>query len=434
MRNLNALWPVALGASLLFACSSGGGTKPGTPGTAGGDGAAGAMDTAETSDAGGATAVDAADAADSAEASAATCAPGCASGKACIDGACLPAPVQLAAVPGCGAAHLVLSGGNVVWTERATGAVRSLAVASPGGTPTTIATAQMLPGPLTADDAAIYWANEGDKTIMKAPLGGAAPAALLTAPAVVSGLLASGGTVYYGAGPSSYRVESTGGASTTIMTFATCRTSRPGALAVDLDHLYQTDFNQQLLTRGKLDGTQMANDPCTADPTTAPKIPAPETITHTQGELLLDTIAVSSGQVIWADGSSLDAKPVTGGTQNAQTLALSAGGFPITGFVISGSSIYLGETSDPPTDSTANTIEVGPLAPGDGGATGAQVIAQGQRGATQFAADATNVYWVTKTPPAVTAVDGSSCTTDAFQVCCGTVCVANDCAIMKLAK
>jgi hypothetical protein len=435
MRHLNALPPVALAASLLLACSSSGGTKPDA---AGGDGDAGATDALAPRDAadGSDARVIVADAAnaDASEASVEACPSGCATGLVCVAGACLPRPVQVAALPGCGAAQLALSAANIFWTERATGVVRSLPLSSPGAIPTTVATGQMSPGAIATDDTAIFWANEGDHTIMRAPFVGAGPAPLLTAPAAVTALLVNDGTLYYGAGPGSYEVATVGGAPATLMTFPTCRTSRPGALAIDVDHLYQTDFNQQLLTRGKLDGTQMVNDPCAVDPTTAPKIAAPETITHTQGELLIGAVAVSSGQVIWADGPSLDAKPVTGGTQNTQTLAQSAGGFPITGFVVSGSSLYFGETSDPPTDLAADTIEVIPLALGDAGAPNPTIVAQGQRGASQFVANDSNIYWVTKTPPAVVAVDGSACTTDELQTCCGAVCLPNDCAIMQLAK
>ena len=399
MRPLNAILPVALAASLLLACSSSGAK----PDAAGGDDAAGATDALAPGDA-----------------------PDGSDARVIV--------TEVAALPGCGAAHLALSAAKIFWTDRAAGVVRSLSLSSPGAIPDTLATGQMSPGAITRDDVAIFWANEGDHTIMRAPFEGAAPAPLLTAPAAVTALLANAGTLYYAAGPGTYEVPTVGGASTTLMTFATCRTSRPGALALDVDHVYQTDFNQQLLTRGRLDGTQMVNDPCAADPTTAPKIAAPETITHTQGELLIGAVAVSSGQVIWADGSGLYAKPVTGGTQNTQTLAQSAGGFPITGFVVSGSNIYFGETGDPATDLDADTIEVVPLVPGDAGASSPTIIAQGQRGASQFVADDANIYWVTKTPPVVVPVDGSACTTDELQTCCGAVCLPNDCAIMQLAK
>jgi hypothetical protein len=89
---------------------------------------------------------------------------------------------------------------------------------------------------------------------------------------------------------------------------------------------------------------------------------------------------------------------------------------------------------------SADAVEVAPLTLGDAGTSGAQatVIAPGQRGASQLVADATAVYWVTKTPP--TTVGGlnvatsTTCLTDAYGVCCGAVCVPNDCAIMKMVR
>jgi hypothetical protein len=444
---------VAVVAVLLGACS-GGGTKSGKTGAGGATGTAGS--TGATGGAGGASAgtTDVAGAggggrsdagvADAGGAGAggasAGCTPACTTGMACVDGTCLPAPVELAAAPGCGAAELVLTGGTIVWTERATGTVKRLSTATPGVAPTVVATNQPLPGPITADDATVYWASEGDRTIMRAALAGGAPAPLLTALAVVNGLLASAGTIYYGAGASTYKVAGTGAAApTTLMTFPVCRTSRPGALALDANYLYQTDFLRQLLSREKLDGTQLVNDPCAADPSTAPQIAAPETITHTQGSLLQDGLTVLGDQIIWADSSNINRRPVAVvTTQTGQTLAVSASANAITGFVISDANIYLGEASASATDPAGNAIELAPLEPGDAGATLAKVIAKGQPGASQFAADATSIYWATKTPPAtVNGVDVASsaaCTSDPYGVCCGAVCVANDCAIMKLAK
>jgi hypothetical protein len=458
----------AVVAMLLGACS-GGGAKPaktgtgGVTGTAGSTGTGGATGTAGTAgaiggtggasggtmgaggaeaDAGAAGATGAGDASAgdaSAGDASAGCTPPCTTGTACVDGTCLPAPVELAAIPGCGAVHLVLTGGMIVWTERATGAVKRLSTATPGVTPTVVAMNQPLPGPITADGATVYWASEGDRTITKAALSGGAPAPFLTALAVVNGLLASGGILYYGAGASTYKVSGTGAAvPTTLMTFPACRTSGPGALGLDADYLYQTDFLREFLSREKLDGTQLANDPCAADPPTAPKIAAPETLTHTQGELLQDALTVLGGQIIWADGANINRRPVGGATQTSQTLAVSASANVITGFVVTGANIYLGEASPGASDPTGNAIELAPLEPGDAGETEAKVIAKGQHGASQFAADATSIYWATRTPPArVNGVDVASsatCTSDAYGVCCGAVCAANDCAIMKLAK
>lgn len=371
------------------------------------------------------------------------CAPACASGKTCIDGACLPAPVVLARAPGCGAAHLALAGGSVYWTERATGAVRALAVASPGGAPRTIAANQLTPGPIASDDTAVYWSNDGDMTIMKAPLAAAADGGatdggatdggadaggadggatdggvqpLLTAPAVVKGLLASGGFVYYTSGPSTLRVARAGGAPLTLASFAICKMSQPVALALDTDYVYQTDKLSQYITRARNDGAQLANDPCAAADAGAPQIAVPETITHSQGELYLEALYRAGVEVIWADHTNIYAKLVAGATSGRE-VATSAGANVVTGFVVTGASVYLAEGADQGVGPTSDTIQVAPLGTPEGGADtpAAKVIAVGQHAASSFAADATNVYWTTHAPSA-------------------TVGAPDDCAIVSLAK
>jgi hypothetical protein len=321
-------------------------------------------------------------------------------GDANGDAAPLPAPVVFATAPGAGTVHLILAGASVYWTERATGSVKKLATNDPGGTPTVVAMSQPLPGPLAADDANVYWANEGDKSIRKAPLAGGAASSVVTAPDVVSGLVARAGTLYFGAGASAYEVPVAGGAPTTLMTFLPCRTSRTGALAIDADHLYQTDYNLEFLTREKLDGTQAIDDRCAADPTTAPKVAAPDVITHSQGELFEDALVVVDGRLIWADGANLVARTVTG-TNGATTLASSVDGNPITGFAVAGARLYFAEGGPTPADGTGDAIELASLDfadLADGGAPGeAKVVAAGQRNASELAASATHLFWVTTT-------------------------------------
>jgi hypothetical protein len=391
------------------------------------DGAAGAGDAADGKprDAADAPASDGGD-------GGAACAPACGAGMACVSGACLPAPVVLARAPGCGAARLALAGGTLYWTEHATGAVRSVAVSSPG-TPTPVASNQMAPGPIAADDVAVYWSNDGDGTIMRAPLagvdggasdagaadggaadGGAAP--LLTAPAAAKGLLASGGFLYYDTGPSTLRVARTGGTPTTLATFATCKMSTPVALALDATYVYQTDTLSQFITRARNDGTQLVNNPCVAADAGAPQIAAPETITHSQGELYLGALYRAGDEVVWADHTNIYAKLVQGAITSRE-VANSAGENIITGFVVTGASVYLAEGVDPVAGPTSYTVQVAPLGTPDGGGDtpmGA-IIAVDQMNASSFAADATRVYWTTHTPSA-------------------TAGAPDDCQIVSLAK
>jgi hypothetical protein len=425
-----------LAATLLAACGSSGKSPPpsdgppsdardGNVGEASGDATDG-----KTSDAADARVGDVGD-------GGAACSPDCASDKVCIDGACLPAPVVLARAPGCGVARLALAGGNVYWTERATGAVRVLGVASPGGAPRTIASSQMTPGPIATDGTTLYWSNDGDMTIMRAPLDDAADAGadaaasdgsaadggaaggvqpLLTAPAVVNGLLASGGFLYYTSGPSALRVAGAGGPPLTLASFAVCKLSTPIALALDTDYVYQTDKLSQFITRARNDGTQLVNNPCVAADAGAPQIAAPETITHSQGELYLGALYRVGDEVVWADHTNVYAKVVAGAVSSREVVS-SAGANVVTGFVVTGANVYLAEGEDPVPGPTSDTIQVAPLGSPEGGADtpDGKVIAVGQHAASSLAADGTHVYWTTHTPSA-------------------TAGAPDDCTIVSLAK
>jgi hypothetical protein len=355
-----------------------------------------------------------------------TCTPACTAGKACVNGACVNAPVVLARAPGCGTARLAVTGGRVYWTESATGFVKSVPIGAASTTPTVIAQGQLMPGPIAADSRGICWSNLGERSIMMAPLVAAdagtgdagAPVQLLDAAAAVNGLIVNLNQVYFSAGPSAWKVTRTAGAlgATPLATFATCRASRPAALALDGDYLYQTDYTLQFITRERIDGTQASNDPCAADPTTAPKVNVPTTISHSQGELLFDAIAVWNGEVYWADNATISAKAVDGTTATtSRQVTLSAGGNVITGFVVDTGSVYFGESGDFQGGPTANTIQVAPIVPGEAGADDAKVIAEGQPGAASFVADASHIYWSTHTPSA-------------------TAGAADDCAIVSLAE
>ena len=443
MNDLRARWLVVLGAGCLVACG-GSGKKP--DGASHSDGPAGDLaDSGDTSDvsAGDASAADA------------VCTPACATNQTCVVGACQPTPVQMAILPGCGIAHLAALDGSLYWTEQATGAVKSLAEATPGGTPIVLASNELLPGAIAVDESGVSWSDDGDFSIVHSTVGGGARTKLLTASAAVSGLIARAGIIYYGAGASTYAVTPLSNAtpdaamdaaatvdaamdaaatadaatdaaaatadaatdaaatvdaatdaarpnatSLTLMTFPTCHLSRTGALALDVDHLYQTDFLQQFLSRERIDGQQLATDPCPTDAAAAPKIAAPDTISHSQGELLQTALAVVGGQLIWADRSTLNIKVADGTAVSAQVLATTANANPITAFVVSGSSVYLGESGGT-NDFGGDTIEVTPLALSDAGAPTATIVATEQRLTSQLVADGTGVYWVRTTPAAI---------------------------------
>lgn len=327
------------------------------------------------------------------------------------DVAPLPAPVVLARAPGCGAARLTLGFGDLYWTERATGLVKKVSTTGTAAGPTLVASLQPAPGPIAADDKAVYWSNEGDRTIRRVPYptvgggppDGAAPV-LLTAAQPVSALLTGYGLLFYSAGASTYQLFPSAGPPILLATFATCRPSTANALAASDGYLYQTADLLQFIVREEFNGSQLGRDPCVAADAGAPQIQVPETVTHTQGELLLDALQVDLDQVVWADHGFVAARKIddlsAGSNRN---VALSAGSNGVTGFVVVGDRIFLGESDEPGGGPTAHTIQSAPYGANvDGGeAPTATVVATNQPGARSFVTDdGSHIYWATHTPSA----------------------------------
>jgi hypothetical protein len=98
------------------------------------------------------------------------CETACDAGAACSMGVCGPAPTELTSGDGCGVIRLALSGTDLYWTEAESGKVRTLPIA--GGTASDVASGQLEPLSIAADDEGVYWANQGDgsadsSTVMK---------------------------------------------------------------------------------------------------------------------------------------------------------------------------------------------------------------------------------------------------------------------------
>jgi hypothetical protein len=310
-------------------------------------------------------------------------------------------PVLLASSPTCGGIKLVVSGGMLFWTEELTGMVRS--VPTSGGRPTTIAAGQVFPRSLTVDRTSIYWV-EGDTrdiatthdAIMKRPLGGGAttvfvPAKNLNDPLggenAINALLSADGWLYFARYIYTYRIPTDGNTPTPIAASPDTDMGKPGAFALGGAYLYQVEIDQNNVTRERIDGTQFG-----MTETGATEKLAPDRIAVSRGGLVTDAIALDDDYVVWANGPGIESK--LGNTlENQGTLGVianSAGFNQITGFVLSGVSVFLGESS-------MNAVEVAPLVKVSDNvpAPVAQVIATNQKDPSQFAADDTSIYWRT---------------------------------------
>jgi hypothetical protein len=391
---------VLLAASLAGACSSS--AKPGTPGTAGTSGSAGttgAAGAAGASGSGGTTGNAGSGAAGHAGAGA-----GGAAGTVA-----LVTPTEVVTAMGCGNIRLVLSGGKIYYTNKNAGTVNSVAVT--GGTPTPIAMNQNKPNPIAVDGTNVYWGNDGDKTVMKQALTAGATAMTLVPASTdpdptpdpntlnaAHALLVSGATLYIGRAYDTYKIATSGGALTHLSHSPTENLGIPGALALDGTYLYETEIAHNAITREIVDGTQngLLQDGVTH------QLLAPDRIAVSRANLVTDAIEISGQYVVWANGTNIESHDKTktqfeGATLNV--LANSAEFSSLSGFVITGSKIYMGEA-----DSSEVEVVALNLTPGDAGTPVANVIVKNQANPAEFAADDTSVYYTTITKADATGV------------------------------
>jgi hypothetical protein len=336
---------------------------------------------------------------------------------ACVDGDLPPrptaaltcadagAPTQLASAPDCGGMNLVVANDTVYWTEKAGGTVKS--VPTCGGPITTLASGQTSPGALAVDATWIFWVN--GKTIMRKALAGGTPTIFVAATTDtevfgdendINALLVHDGTLFFGRYIYAVGIPTSGGMRTVLGASPDADRGRPGAFAIDATHLYQTELSHGAISRESLDGKQMGllkDGVSRADK-------APDRIAVSQDPMVTDAIAVVDGDVLWATKNKIASKPV--GALEGETFdplaeldlpARVVGGPPdpkVTGFVVSGGSIYLGESPHDNIQKVPFSTPV-PFQADAGAGPVPTVIATGQMAPSQLAADAVNIYWRT---------------------------------------
>ncbi|HVU51131.1 MAG TPA: hypothetical protein VHL80_10620 [Polyangia bacterium] len=379
---------LAIGAFLLAglgaACSSSKGNPTGTAGSSAGGSTGGSTGAAGTGGAGGSTG--------------GSTGTGGSGGGGAAGTVALATPVELVSAQGCGNLRLALANGTIYYTNQLAGTVSSIAVA--GGTPTVIAMNQLQPNPIAADATSVYWGNDGDASVMKAPVGGGAASVLFAlggsdggAPDAGAGaitypnaLLVSGTTLFVGRGLDTYKLPTAGGAA--VQLSHSLEIGYPGAFAFDGTHLYQTEISHNAITREVIDGTQKG---AITDGTIHDL--APDRIAVSRAALVTDAIQISGQNLVWANGTDIEFhdKDMSETQMTVGRINSAAGFNPLTGFIISDGKIYLGESSD-------NNVEVTPLTfTPSTNAPPPVVIAMQQPNPAEFAADATNIYYTTVT-------------------------------------
>jgi hypothetical protein len=242
-----------------------------------------------------------------------------------------------------------------------------------GGAPTTLASGPSSAGlfvsaSITLDSTNVYWAFEGDGTLIEVPLGGGTPTTLASGRALPFGIAVTSATVYwtdfYGVQTTS--LSSPAGTVTSLVMGGAVRTN----LAIDATSVY---WATQSYGQSGTDSVFKVSHGGGLVTTLA------------SGQNYPEGVAVDTTNVYWTSGGTearnfsdgaVSKVPIGGG----DVVTLASGLFEPSGIAVDERNVYWASARD-------GTIRKVPI---DGGAT--VTLATGQ-GARNVAVDATSVYW-----------------------------------------
>ena len=315
------------------------------------------------------------------------CTPACSATQACVEGKCMPKPVQLTHVDGCGMMYLALNKDTLYFTDSAHGNIKSIPTA--GGATADVATGQKAPYAIAADDTAVYWSTSGaaagDNTLMMKTTAGTATK-ISDVTKTTRGITLDGkGSFYYGDGDDLMKVEAKAAATPAkIGTFE----GEPTAMVLTATRIFTT--------LGLDNAVQWRNpDPASSGCVDPVARPVGSTVggcafEESQGDLLFDTLTLVGTKVIWANGvlmQSADTETSATMQGSGHSIASTASFDNITGFATNATSVYFGEA-------TTGIIEKAPLPDGD-----PVILVEDpttEAAPSSFVIDATNLYWRTK--------------------------------------
>jgi hypothetical protein len=318
-----------------------------------------------------------------------TCTPACSADKACVEGTCLPKPVQLTHVDGCTTMYLALNQGTLYFADTAHGNVKSIPTAGATTTATDIATGQKAPYAIAVDDSAVYWSTTGtaagDNTLMMKTTAGT-PTKISDVTKSTEAITLDGkGSLYYGDGDSLMKVEAKAAATPLLIgTFE----GEPTAVVITPMRLFTT---LQLDNAVQWRNPDPASSGC-VDPVARPvgSTVGGCAFEESQGDLLADTLTLSGTKVIWANGILMQSADTTVSATmqgSGHSIASTASFDNITGFASTATSVYFGEK-------TTGIIEKAALPDGDPVILVEDPVAV--QAPSAFVMDATNLYWRTK--------------------------------------
>jgi hypothetical protein len=310
----------------------------------------------------------------------------CGPTSTCNAGVCGPPVVNvIPSWPGCKSIDITVSDGNLIWSDEGHGLVQSMPI---GGTAiSTIATAEAGPTRVTAVGGAVFWIDRATRTIRRGG-GGAVPATIVTSPVDINGLVVSpnAALVYFSSGTNVSQVSAAG--YPPVVVAREERGGIPHALALSGNLIaFPTELNGDVDVATIVDGQVASCGGEDANGNVA-QVNCPR-LARSQGELLLDAIFTTSGQVVWADGSNVKTEAPTSTIMTFESLAQTTSSNAITGLATSATAVYFAD-ADPsvPTGVVSRAL----LTSTDG--LGAR-LARGQNAPRALAVGPTKIYWST---------------------------------------
>ncbi len=259
---------------------------------------------------------------------------------------CGPAPSTIVPRPGCGSMRLSLSGSDLYWTERATGKVFAVAL-TPGAEAIELATGQLNPTSISADDSGVYWVNEGDGSEgssqvfkLALPLGDSEPAVLVTGSGssaddnVIRAITLHEGTLLYTLGHDVHALtvdaDVVVGTATNYDLDPPAAQGYPSALAVSGDYVVwstalRLGVERDDLSEGASGYAELA---------------------ESQGNLLLTDLWASAGSAYWGNGEAVVYSSVEDGAGASIAYLAKTPDFSLlTALTIAGDSAYFASDS-----------------------------------------------------------------------------------------
>lgn len=328
------------------------------------------------------------------------CATKCDAGATCVASACTKKPVELLPpVAGCGKIRAAISGTSIYWTEAMSGKVRSMPLT--GGAPVDVATGQVSPSEIAADDTGVYWVADGSIMKKALPLAAGAPqllkdhtkiVATVSTPPVtdkkVLGIAVHAGKLYYSSGHDVHQISTDVAVTTDIIVGVAVNYDDPPTIKGEPHGLGVNETMIAWTDVGDRNGVE-ADDILAESATPLTDKTGYVELAQSVGGLGFE-IAVDGTYAYWTDGARFVRNKLTATTPVPDPAIMeSPKGSVINSFAITATNVYAGNADGlilrhsltPPAEGM-DPVEPSP-------------IARDQMSPTSVVTDGVKVYWAT---------------------------------------